>query len=177
MIFFKSAFKKPIICHVYDKVSGWRKYKTCIEYDKRDKMWFLKLEHEKIPVGEYIFDLTFNGELIVKRTGPNTYEFLDIRELDKKQSIETLVVPPSELYSAMVKAQARFERMRGTMEKLLPIVMVSIVVIIIGIFIAIVWSSVGDNMVKISENFKVAMASLEEAMKYRNATAPPIPAR
>jgi hypothetical protein len=78
-------------------------------------------------------------------------------------------ITPSDLYTALVKAEMRRERMKSTMEKLLPIVMVVIAMIGIGIFLAIVWSTTANSMKEISVNFDSAMKALQNLTTEQNS--------
>lgn len=169
---FLDLFKKKVVCHLYDNISGWKEVKTSIKYSKNDKMWFLYLGKEKIPAPENIFNLAINGRLFLVRKGPNYYTFLDLNNPIDFKEIKEVDVPPSELYTQLVKATMRLERMKGMLEKFIPIIMVVIALIAVGIFIAIVWNSVAGSLSEISKNFATAMERLAEIEKAKNMTVP-----
>lgn len=170
---FFNMLKKKIICHVYDKINGWKEFKTNIEYDKNGKIWLLKIQNEKIPVPENVLNLSVNGRIFVVRKGLNSYSFLDLANPISLEPKE-IEVPPTELYTQITKAAMRLERMKSTLEKILPIILMVIALVGVGIFIAVVWSSVANSLNEISKNFALAMEKLEKIVS-SNVTL--IPAR
>lgn len=158
---FETAFKRPVNVFFYEKGRGWEKIKTTITYDKDNKKWFLKIKKDKIPCPENIFDLITCNTLILLRVGPNEYRFVNLKVLGERQEPEIYRIPPDELYEAIKRAEMRRERMKSFWERFMPIILLVIAFIAIGIFIAIVWSSTGEKITKISENFAEAMKVLQ----------------
>jgi len=83
-----------------------------------------------------------------------------------------------------MRAEERRLRTLGFWEKNLPIITAFLVVIMVGIFIAIIWSTTGESMKTVSANFKDAMnvlqnitqTQLEILQKIRGAeTLPSLP--
>ncbi len=157
---FSKLFSKKVTVNLYEKGFGWRKIKGKITYDRDIKKWFLEFEKERLPVTEKIFSSVFNNEIIVIRYGPNSYSILEIYP-DKKEPKEESYIKSEDIYEALTKAQLRYERLKSPIERFLPVVMIGIALIFVGIFIAIVWSSTGQQLNQISANFKDAMNVLQ----------------
>jgi hypothetical protein len=139
-----------------------------IKYDKKDKMWFLQIKKEKIPVPQNIWDFVIDKNIYMIRTGTDQYAILNVKNIATGHEPQVYDITPSDLYTALVKAEMRRERMKSTMEKLLPIVMVVIAMIGIGIFLAIVWSTTANSMKEISMNFDSAMKTLQNLTMEQN---------
>lgn len=172
---FFQALKKKVKVFLFDEMNGWRELKTSLEYSKSDKIWYLKLGNERIPAPENVMSLGIGNKLFVMRKGLNSYSFLNMKNKAVGTDPTEVPVPPSELYTQITKAAMRLERMKSTMERMLPIIFMAIGVITIGVFIAIVWSSTASSLQEISKNFAIAMEKLESVIAAKNQTS--IPAR
>jgi len=158
---FNSLFSKKYDIFLYEKNQGWKRFKGKLKYLKEDKAWELQFGGEKIPVGEDIFNYIFDkNKLMIRRESPNQYLIINPNTASP-QGLEAKVVPPEEIAKALVRAVERRERLKGFWEKNLPIITMAVALIIIGIFIAIVWSTTGESMKTISANFKSAMDVLQ----------------
>lgn len=141
----------------------FRKIKGKLKYDRKEKKWYLKFGNENLPAPENIYDYMFCDNIIVVRTGANTYQFLNPYTNDPSEP-DKYTIPPEDIYTATIKATMRLERMKGMLERFLPIIFVVIAAIGIAIFFVIIWSNVAQSLEKISENFAQAMKSLENVI-------------
>jgi hypothetical protein len=158
---FAPLFSKKYEIFLYEKNQGWKRLKGKLKYIKEEKAWELQFGGEKIPVGEDIFSYIFDkNKLIIRREGPNQYLIINPNTASP-EGLEAKLVPPEEIAKALIRAVERRERLKGFWEKNLPIITMAIALIIIGVFIAIVWSTTGESMKTISTNFKGAMDVLQ----------------
>lgn len=158
---FAPLFSKKYEIFLYEKNQGWKKFKGRLKYFKEEKAWELQFGGERIPVGEDIFNYIFDkNKIMIRREGPNQYLIINPNTASP-QGLEAKIVPPEEIARALVRAVERRERLKGFWDKNLPIITMAIALIIVGIFIAIVWSSTGESMKTISANFKDAMNVLQ----------------
>ena len=153
------GLKKKIRVFYIEKGEKPKLLKTKIVYKKDEKKWYVKIKRDSVPAPENIFEYIHGDTLIVVRRSPNMYDFLKI-PVDDKGEIENMIIPPEELYTALIRAQERKERNKSAMDKLIPIISVSIIIIVIGVFMAIAWGSVGDKMTAMASTFDAAMAKL-----------------
>jgi len=147
--------------------------KTKMFYSREEKKWYLKINKERIPTPENIFDLLYDNAIFVVRKSPNEYEFLNMNDPLQKTKInefEKYTVPPEEIYSSLIKAEIRKERNKSAKEKILPIILVVIAMVGVGLFIAIAWSSTGEKMAAMAGSFDSAMARLENITKMQEET-------
>jgi hypothetical protein len=158
---FDSLFSKKYEIFLYEKNQGWKKFKGRLKYLIEEKAWELQFGGEKIPVGEDIFNYIFDkNKIIIRREGPNQYLIINPNAVSP-EGLEAKVVPPEEIAKQLIRAVERRERLKGFWDRNLPIITMATALIIIGIFIAIVWSSTGESMKTISANFKGAMDVLQ----------------
>jgi len=156
-----SLFRKKYTIFLHEKNQGWKRYKGSLKYLKDEKAWELHFGGEKIPVGEDIFNFIFDKDkLMIYREGPNQYLIINPNATSPK-GLEAKIIPPEEIAKSLIRAVERRERLKGFWDRNLPIVTMAMALIIIGVFIAIVWSSTGESMKTISANFKDAMAILQ----------------
>lgn len=155
--------KVTVVMHEYGKTP--EQINGSISYDKKTKEWFLKVGKEKIPVPENIYSYIIGNTLHIIRKGVNTYDIVDFKNMATMGEPATYRITPSDIYTSMIKAQARYERMKSSLERFIPIIFMVIAAIGIAIFFNIMWSSVGQNIEKMSENFRVAMDNLNNITK------------
>jgi hypothetical protein len=156
-------FKKKIRVMLYEKNIGWRDLKGTLKYNKDTKEWMLHFAGEKLPAPKNIFDLVWNETVFIVREQPDKYTFLKPK-IDFKTgevTADEYTIPPEEIARAFIRAEERRLRTLGFWEKNLPIITAFFVVIMVGIFIAIIWSTTGESMKTISANFKGAMDVLQ----------------
>jgi len=157
---FGNLFHKKYTIFLYEKNQGWRKYKGILKYLKDENVWELHFGGEKIPVGEDIFNFIFDKDkLMIRREGPNRYLIINPNQV-LAEGVPSRVINPEDIARALTRAVERRERLKGFWEKNMPIVMMGIGLILVGIFIAIVWSSTANSLQEISQNFKEAMLVL-----------------
>jgi hypothetical protein len=162
-------FKKKVRVNLYLKETGnFILLNGAIKYDKKDKLWFLRVNKEKIPVPQNIWDFVIDKNLYLIRTGTDQYAILNIRNIASGHNPIVYNISPSDLYTALVKAEMRRERMKSSWERMLPIIMMVIALVGVGIFIAIVWSSTGNSLKDISVNFDSAMKILQNLTLEQN---------
>jgi len=157
---FGSLFKKKLRILLYEKNIGWQELKGTLSYKKDRKEWMLEFAGEKLPAPKNIFELICKNTLIVRREAPDKYIFLNPNVVSKEGKMEEYEIPPEEIVRAFIRAEERRLRMASFWERNIALIVSFIVIIIVGIFIAIVWSSTGDSIREISQNFKDAMLVL-----------------
>ncbi|MEM2900640.1 MAG: hypothetical protein QXT63_07595 [Thermoplasmata archaeon] len=150
--------KVLVVMHEYGKMP--EQIKGNIVYDRKTKEWFLKIGKEKIPAPENIYSYVICGAIHIVRKGTNTYDILDFKNLASTGEPANYRITPSDIYASMIKSQIRYERMKSGIERFIPIVFVVIAAIGIAVFFNILWSSIGQNIEKTSENFRIAMDNL-----------------
>ena len=154
---FENLFRKKYEIFLFEKNQGWRKVNGSLVYLKDENAWELRFAGERLPVKEDIFNYIFDkNKLMIRREGPNQYLIINPNEITK-QSLPSRLINPEDIARALIRAVERRERLKGFWEKNMPIIMMGIGLILVGIFIAIVWSSTGGSIKEISENFKEAM--------------------
>jgi hypothetical protein len=154
---FGNLFRKKYEIFLFEKNQGWKKVKGSLVYLKDENAWELRFGGERLPVKEDIFNYIFDkNKLMIRREGPNQYLIVNPNEITK-QGLPSRLINPEDIARALIRAVERRERLKGFWEKNMPIIMMGIGLILVGIFIAIVWSSTGNNMLQISQNFKEAM--------------------
>ena len=165
MLFKKdSLFKKSLKVLVFE-TNEIKQYKGKLFWDKSKKKWFLTFGKEKIPAQETILDKILNNTIIVVREALDKYKIYNPKEFfEKKEERKPIEIDPSDIQEEMIKAEIRRQRIRTALQNLLPIIMMVIGLIGIGIFIAIVWSSTGENIAKIASKLDSTMA------KWQNIT-------
>lgn len=182
MINIYNPFEKKLTIFVFD--NGWKKTKGKIKYEKSEKRYYIVFGKEKIPAPEDYNNYVFLDCLFIVRTKlsgyrllkPTTLQFQEVTDNQGNKiavpilgtdvdpsfaAFETREIEPSDIYGAILDAEMRKERMKTTLDKLLPVIMMVIALVGIGIFIAVVWSSVGGNLAEISKNLNEMSLRLE----------------
>jgi hypothetical protein len=168
MMFGFGQLKKKVKVVYMEEGEPATTFDTHIIYKKDEKKWYLKLKKEEIPCPENVFNFLYGNCLFVVRKGLNEYSFADMKKFISEGKIEEYTIPPHEFYTAILNAQLRAERMKTNLEKILPIAIMIITLIGVGVFIAIVWSTTGQNMAQISANFDSAMKVLQNLTMEQN---------
>jgi hypothetical protein len=170
-MFGKNMLSRKINIVLYEKNQPPQTLKGKLYYDKKIKTWYVAFGGENVPAPENVSRFIINNTLHLEKVGTNSYSYLDFNEFiqrDKQLKTAKTDIDPAQIYSSIVKAQTRLERNKSALEKIIPIVMIIIALIGVGIFIAIVWSSTGQNMLEISKNFNEATKTLASLIEKQN---------